>query len=251
MLKPNVLNRLSFTSKIKELNHIQMWMNINQKYKIKFSNIFFPLQKTRCNQNILHNTWMCSRKKWLEPTKVSMRLSHSSERLRWSKSPDLNNMGEESLLPPKILSTTVTTNTTSAVTSMLYTNSRKTHPMYQRFCFLHNLLGDTNRQHAPNSKPHSWTGLLSNPVFPHGRGGHMGWHQAKQKRDTSSQESTRVKPSGKQEAAATSPHSLQHGQLQRPCNTVLQFYSIIQWTASYSPSISRQVNFQHLLCFTN
>lgn len=45
-----------------------------------------------------------------------------------------------------------------------------------------------------------------------------------------------MKPSGNQEAAATSPCSLQHGRIQRPCNTVLQFYSIIQSTAVYPTS---------------
>lgn len=57
--------------------------------------------------------------------------------------------------------------------SVLYTNSKKTRPVFQRACLLHKLPGDTTTQHAPNSCHHNWTltltrktARLCSPAFP-------------------------------------------------------------------------------------
>lgn len=63
--------------------------------------------------------------------------------------------------------------TTSEMPSVLYTNSKKTRPVFQRACLLHKLPGDTTTQHVPNSCHRNWTLTLTgkteklcSPAFP-------------------------------------------------------------------------------------
>lgn len=124
---------------------------------------------------------------------------------------------------------------TSAVTSVHYTNSKKTCLVSQRVCFLHNLPGDTTRQHAPNSKHHSWTGLQSNPVFPRGRGGLSDARQSRREvclpRRAPGWNPLEIKK-------LQPPHLVLFSmdEFKDHVTLSLQFYSIIQSTAVYPTS---------------
>lgn len=87
-----LLTRASFTSNVKEFNHIQSWMNINHKCVKKEVVIWlvFLCKTLDINEIFFLTSWYAAIKSDLNACGVSTQPSHSSASLRWRKMPNLH-----------------------------------------------------------------------------------------------------------------------------------------------------------------